>query len=904
MNQTSLFGEEPLHHLEKRGTWSGPLTSSSPELARLWAAPAVSTGISVSETTAFMHSVFWACVNNISTDVGTLPLNLYKREEDGGKSILRRHKLHQLLHFSPNREMTAASFRGTLTSHALTWGAGYAEVLRDGAGAVRELWPITPDRVTVQRYDYTGELYYAVTRQDGSIDKLGPYQMFVLPGSSYDGVCGYNIVSLARESIGLGLAAEKFGGTFFGNGTTFGGVFEHPGRMSEQAQKNFRESVNGRHQGVERSHRFFVAEEGMKFQKLSVDPNAAQFLETRQFQIEEVCRWFRMPPHKVQHLIRTSYNSAEQMALEYTMDTLAPWCVRWEQEIWRQLIAPSERLIQFVKHNMDAKQRGDFTSRHSAYAQGIQHGYFSPNDVREYEDLNPIPGGDVYAFPVNMVPSDRINEIVDKQVAPDPPPVAPPPAQEPKNDDEADRHRVIIEEIRQQLTAVHASMASMTQALADARDGEVATLRAALAAKQAEEAELTVQLGLAQERAAEQRAAREVAEALAAEQDAARVEALAVSETLRRQVEAAHAEAAAEQAVKARLQAEAEAAATTRTALESQAADFRAQVEAAQATLAETRESAVTERQQAEAELARLQDALQVAEARAQQAATDAAALAAAVAAADETIATLKQDIATADAVRSETSRALGEVSEARVMAQTELADLRLTLASLLAERDLIVAERDSAQADAKTAAERAEAAHQATLQATAQIAQATADAAAASQLLAEETARRAAEQASHEETRTLVTTKQQTTAQWAQGLIASHRNLVLRTMGMLVNKEIERAKRNQGTPAKLLAWAEGYYLLLEETCIDALRPVMQTHLAFVGSTSDVDTFTRGVLRPQLETALEQIRAVAKGDPEEFPMALEKLLTRWERERPAALADLILQEEVSYVRSL
>ena len=495
MNQTSLVGR-PLYQMSKSiakyletrtSGWSGPLTSSSPELARLWGAPSTSTGMGVNETTAYTYSVFWACVNNISTDIGSFPLKLYKRESDGGKTLLVDHKLSPILDDFPNSEMTAFTFRGLLTSNALTSGMGYAEIVRDGMGRVSSLWPITPDRVQPKRHTYPPySVYYEVSREGGTIDRLTRDEMFVLPGSTVDGVYGRNIVSAARESIGLGLAAERFGGTFYGNGSTFGGVFEHPTRMSQEAQKNFRESVNASHQGVDKAHKFIVAEEGMKFQRLTVDQNAAQFIETRQHQIEEMCRWFRMPPHKVQHLIRTSYNSVEQMNIEYSTDTLTPWCVRWEQEIKRQLIAPSERRIQFVKHNMDSKLRGDTAARYEAYTKGIQNGFLSADDVREKEDMNPLPNGagKKYFLQSNTQPLDRVDEIIDKQVAPDPKPVAPAPA--PKADDDSDRALAIAAEIRQQLAEAEARIAETAAKITTVEMDNLSLLRAQVEAAHAE----------------------------------------------------------------------------------------------------------------------------------------------------------------------------------------------------------------------------------------------------------------------------------------------------------------------------------------------------------------------------------------------------------------------------------
>jgi HK97 family phage portal protein len=893
-------------------TWSGPLTSSSPELARLWAAPSSSTGMAVNEETSYTYSVFWACVNNISTDVSSFPLNLYKREKDGGKTLLTDHKLAPLLHDAPNPEMTAFTFRGVLTSNALTWGMGYAEIVRDGAGRPVSLWPITPDRVTIRRQTTKPyALYYEVAREDGTPDRLTPEQMFILPGSTVDGIYGRNIVSVARESIGLGLAAERFGGTFFGNGATFGGVFNHPTTMTATALKNFRDSVNATHGGAEKAHKFIVTEEGMTYQKLGVDPNNAQFLETRQHQIEEMCRWFRMPPHKVQHLIRTSYNSVEQMNIEYSTDTLTPWCVRWEQELKRQLIAPSERRIQFFKHNMDSKLRGDTAARYAAYGTGVQHGFLSADDVREKEDMNPLPNGQgqVYLVPANMSPANRLDEIVDKQVAPDPKPVAPSP--EATSDDDRDRALEVAREMETHIRAALAQVegqvaAHVAKAVeAETRRGvtEQENLALEAAAEQHRQAAdealgranaLTATLALATERAAQ----------LEREMVVARLEAATQADALRREAE----EAARLVAVR---ESEAEA---LRASFESvNAAKAEVQASLAEAIAARTdlafqvdQERAAREEAQriADAETARLTADVEAAKAQAAQLEHDRQAMEQTGMAASLVIAQLQAQLADIEARRAEATSAQLTEREAAETAKAELARLQAEQESALRTVALLEAEQAKRDADAAVTKAEMEAAHQEREQTRADLEKVTLAAAESALALQEVTARANAEAVTRAERTEEVQRLRDMLVSSVQAIGKGHREMVAKTVGLWVQKEVERARRNQLTPAKLIAWADGFYLLHVENCIDAIRPVMRAHLALIGSTADVDIYTRNIVRPHLDEAIAQLRAVAGGDPEDFAVSLERLLTRWERERPAAIVERVLEEEVAYVRSL
>lgn len=370
-------------------------------------------GETVSPGRALTLAAYFAAIRVISEDVAKLPLGVYRKKIPRGNELLPEHPIEQLLDVSPNPEQTSYTFRETMTQWALGWGNGYAEIVRDGAGRVRQLWPIHPSRVTLIRID--GKLKYRVTADmdPASLNaspryaEFDPEDIFHLRGMG-TGLLGYSIAAFAAETIGVGLAAETFGASFFGQGATVSGILTHPDQLDEVARQNLRESWAKTYGGAKNSHKVAILEEGVQFQTISVPPEQAQFLETRQFTVEEVCRWFRVAPHKIQHLLRSSFSNIEQQSIEHVTDTLMPWLVRWEKEVKRQLIV-GEPMV-YVQHDVNGLLRGDANARSNWYRTMINIGAMSPNDVRECEGLNPVPGtaGDKYYMQTNMSTLDRI----------------------------------------------------------------------------------------------------------------------------------------------------------------------------------------------------------------------------------------------------------------------------------------------------------------------------------------------------------------------------------------------------------------------------------------------------------------------------------------------------------------
>ena len=362
------------------------------------------SGKPVNERTAMQTTAVYACVRILAEAIASLPLHVYEYQDDGGKKLVHDHPLYYLLHDEPNPEMTSFVFRETLMSHLLIWGNAYAQIIRDGAGRVLGLYPLLPDKMDVQRDD-RGNIYYVYSRNSDENPMFKEYgdirlkaeDVLHIPGLGFDGLIGYSPIAMAKNAVGMTLACEEYGASFFANGANPGGVLEHPGVLKDPSK--VRESWNSVYRGVSNAHKIAVLEEGMKYQQIGIPPEEAQFLETRKFQINEIARLYRIPPHMVGDLDKSSFSNIEQQSLEFVKYTLDPWVIRWEQSLQRSLLLPGEKGKYFIKLNVDGLLRGDYQSRMNGYAVGRQNGWFSANDIREMENMNPIPdeeGGNLY----------------------------------------------------------------------------------------------------------------------------------------------------------------------------------------------------------------------------------------------------------------------------------------------------------------------------------------------------------------------------------------------------------------------------------------------------------------------------------------------------------------------------
>jgi len=369
------------------------------------------SGKSVTERSAMQMTAVYSCVRILAEAVAGLPLHLYKYTDGGGKEKAIDHPLYRLLHDEPNPEMSSFVFRETLMTHLLLWGNAYAQIIRNGKNEVIALYPLMPNKMSVDR-DENGRLYYtyyrgpdeAIKNKDFAVT-LQPSDVLHIPGLGFDGLVGYSPIAMAKNAIGMAIACEEYGAKFFANGATPGGVLEHPSTIKDP--QRVRDSWQAAFGGSSNSNKVAVLEEGMKYTPISISPEQAQFLETRKFQINEIARIFRVPPHMVGDLEKSSFSNIEQQSLEFVKYTLDPWVIRWEQSLMRALLSLDEKNKYFVKFNLEGLLRGDYQSRMNGYAIGRQNGWMSANDIRELENLDRIPaeeGGDLYLINGNMLP--------------------------------------------------------------------------------------------------------------------------------------------------------------------------------------------------------------------------------------------------------------------------------------------------------------------------------------------------------------------------------------------------------------------------------------------------------------------------------------------------------------------
>lgn len=354
------------------------------------------SGSAVSEFSAMQLSIVWACIKILSEDSASLPLHFYKMRKSGGRDRAWADDRYYLLHDRPNPEMTAMSFRESFASHLISWGNGYAEKEFTG-GRIRKpiaLWPITPNRVTVKRNEQK-KIVYDVNMSGTDLPNVTLPRESVLhtPGLSFNGLVGYSPISAAREAIGLGMALEEFGERYFGDGLHPSAVVTHPNQVKDMGA--MRKAMDDIYGGLGNAHRLMLLEDGMKIEKIGIPPEDSQFLETRKFQnIEIGTRIYRLPPQMYGEYDKAStYASAEQFSIDYVTKTLRSWLVRLEQSYNMALLDPSEYGEFFYEHSIEGLLRGDIKTRFEAYVMGKRNGFLNADEIRQLENLNPIPDG-------------------------------------------------------------------------------------------------------------------------------------------------------------------------------------------------------------------------------------------------------------------------------------------------------------------------------------------------------------------------------------------------------------------------------------------------------------------------------------------------------------------------------
>ena len=388
-----------------RASPNNPSTSLANPASWMFDGAASKTGIAVTEDSAMRLSAVFGAVRVISETIASLPWEVKQDAGDSTRSA-SAHPINKLIHH-PNGMMTDFNFREVCQAHLCLHGNAFIAIRRNEAGQPVKLIPVHPDRVEVKVYK--DEKFYTIDQGKETFDDT---EMIHILGLSFDGIIGKSVIEAARESIGLGLAADQFGGSFFGNGANVSAVLTHPGKLSDEAYKRLMASWARRYSGLDNAHKTAILEEGMNLQKVSISPQESQFLETRKFGVEDIARFFRIPLAYLGSLENSSTRAnIEEQGIQFQRNTILPWVKRWEAEFNRKLFPGQEDY--FIRMNMDGLLRGDISSRYSSYATARQWGWLSVNDIRKHESLDPIDGGNVYLQPLNMVEAGTGNTTED-----------------------------------------------------------------------------------------------------------------------------------------------------------------------------------------------------------------------------------------------------------------------------------------------------------------------------------------------------------------------------------------------------------------------------------------------------------------------------------------------------------
>lgn len=359
----------------------------------------------VTEDSALTYSALWSCVRVISETLASLPWQTYQRTKRGRKDA-EGSDVGWLLKYAPNPEQTPFIFKELLARRALVAGNGYAEIQRDRADRPVALWPICTERIQPDRDPDTREIIYRVRDPDGEVI-LRARDVYHLKGPGGDGLTGYSPIRLAASAIALGTAMEDFGNAFFANGANPGIAFKHPKALGDAARDNLKRSLKEK-TGGRNALSPIVLEEGMDVTRIGIPPEEAQFLESRRWQILEIARWYRVPPHKLAELERATWSNIEQQAIEFVTDCILPWAIRMEEEANLKLFGRNNRGVYYTKLNIAGILRGDLKTRYEAYAIGRQWGWLNANMILEMEDMNPIPNGNQFIVPSNFTTPQKL----------------------------------------------------------------------------------------------------------------------------------------------------------------------------------------------------------------------------------------------------------------------------------------------------------------------------------------------------------------------------------------------------------------------------------------------------------------------------------------------------------------
>jgi len=391
--------------LERRAT---KVTGGNPQTLQYWVkklfgARESTSGIAIDEDTALRYSAVWDAVNIIAGAIGMLPMMVYRRDKNA-KTKTAEHPVYKLVHDRPNPYMDALTFMETLQGHVLTWGNGYAEIERVGSGRPIALWPVTPNRTAPTLSQDGKDFYYRITKVDGSQTTVAYRNMLHIKGLGFNGLQGYPVIEYAADSLGLGMAAEKYAAKFYANDASPGGVLRHPENLSPDAKTRLADAWNAEHKGLDNVSRVAILEEGMEWQAIGIPPESARLVETLKFTIADVARWYHIPLHMLSELERATFSNIEHQGIDFVVWTLTRWLRRWEMECNYKLFSDREYGTYFTEFLVDALLRGDTKSRYEAYRVAILGGWFGRHEAREKENLNPVDGLDTFLEPINYKP--------------------------------------------------------------------------------------------------------------------------------------------------------------------------------------------------------------------------------------------------------------------------------------------------------------------------------------------------------------------------------------------------------------------------------------------------------------------------------------------------------------------
>ena len=396
----------PLPAAEQRSVELGGIPITAATLAAFTNGGPTRSGVQINEHTALTYSAVFAAVLVLSEAVAQLPLGVFEGDDQiEDRTPASDNPVHALLRHAPNGEMTPFVFKETLQASLCLWGNAYARIVFGNDGVPAQLWPMRPDQTVAERV--AGQLQYRDLRTG---DRFAAEEVLHIPGLSLNGITGLDPISLHREAISLGKAAELFGASFYGNGANMGGIMAYDGQLKPETQDAARLEWLKMQTGLANASRTAFLGKGWTYTPIGIPPDNAQFLQTRQFQIQDIARIFRVPPHMLGDLSSDGYATIEQQSLNFLLFTLTPWLEKWEQELKRKLLPAGQGL--FVKFDERRMQRADLAAKQAWYQAGINTGWYSVNDVRREEGQPSIgPQGDVYRFPVNYVDAKNAAKI-------------------------------------------------------------------------------------------------------------------------------------------------------------------------------------------------------------------------------------------------------------------------------------------------------------------------------------------------------------------------------------------------------------------------------------------------------------------------------------------------------------